>query len=291
MSASPKRATCVEVEAGEGAAEILALAQDRQPGEAGLKALEAELLEQAAVVGDRPAPFVVVIGRDSRHGRAPPAARPAVVARDQSVSASCIIRPCSMLLSIRLGAPPATAGALTRSLTMSAFHDRTFDHSVPGRASGLISSQDAVRLAASACRRHRARTSSETRRIETWPVAPAACSRSPVAQTPCTEYVHAKPHPHRRRRGGCRRPAPPCQRPLVPRPPVAAQPRPCREPWLLQYAPGKKRPVVSQRTLHQPVRADGRLQHHAGFRYRQQPRTAKQRPPVRSGLPAGGRRL
>src|SRR5215207_1730762 len=48
----------VEVEAGERAAERLALAQDRQPREPGLEALEAELLEQPHVVGDGAAPFV-----------------------------------------------------------------------------------------------------------------------------------------------------------------------------------------------------------------------------------------
>ena len=39
-----------EVELGEGAAEGLPLTQDRQPGESGLKPLETQLLEQAAVV-------------------------------------------------------------------------------------------------------------------------------------------------------------------------------------------------------------------------------------------------
>ena len=52
----------LEVEAREGPAEGLALAQDRQPREPGLEALEAQLLEQAPVVADREAPFVVVVG-------------------------------------------------------------------------------------------------------------------------------------------------------------------------------------------------------------------------------------
>ena len=51
----------VEVEAVEGTPERIAFAQDRQPGEPGLKALETELLEKAPVVGDRPAPLGVVI--------------------------------------------------------------------------------------------------------------------------------------------------------------------------------------------------------------------------------------
>ena len=40
----------LEVEPGERPPEVLALAQDRQPGEARLKPLEAELLEQPPVV-------------------------------------------------------------------------------------------------------------------------------------------------------------------------------------------------------------------------------------------------
>src|SRR5690606_26003970 len=49
------------VEAGEGGAERLTLAEDGEPGEAGLEALQADLLEEAGVVGDRPAPLGVVV--------------------------------------------------------------------------------------------------------------------------------------------------------------------------------------------------------------------------------------
>src|SRR5262249_39228362 len=49
-------------EAGEGAAEIVALAQDGDPGQPGLEAVEDELFEQRAVVVFRHAPFLVVIG-------------------------------------------------------------------------------------------------------------------------------------------------------------------------------------------------------------------------------------
>ena len=66
------------VEVGEGAAEVLALAQDGQPGQAGLEALEAELLEQVAVVRRRPAPLLVVVGRVERVVAAPAAADVAV---------------------------------------------------------------------------------------------------------------------------------------------------------------------------------------------------------------------
>ena len=50
------------IEAGEGGAEVLALAQDRQPRQPGLEALEAQPLEQAALVGDGPSPLLVVVG-------------------------------------------------------------------------------------------------------------------------------------------------------------------------------------------------------------------------------------
>jgi hypothetical protein len=51
----------VEVEPRERRAERLALAQDRQPGEARLEPLQAQLLEQPDVVDDREAPLGVVI--------------------------------------------------------------------------------------------------------------------------------------------------------------------------------------------------------------------------------------
>ena len=63
---------------------VLALAQDRDPREAGLRAFEAEQLEERAVVVQRDAPLVVVVGRveriaaarPTRSGRAlPPVAR------------------------------------------------------------------------------------------------------------------------------------------------------------------------------------------------------------------------
>ena len=74
----------VELETGEGLAEILALAQDRQPRQAGLEAFEADLLEQAVVVGDRPAPFMVVIVQIVRQVAVPEAARRAVRAQHQA---------------------------------------------------------------------------------------------------------------------------------------------------------------------------------------------------------------
>ena len=70
----------LDLEAAEGAPEVLALAQDREPREAGLEALEAELLEQPAIVGHREAPLAVVIVAIVRGAHAPRAARDIVVA-------------------------------------------------------------------------------------------------------------------------------------------------------------------------------------------------------------------
>ena len=85
-SLSPKRATLSKSKPAKARAEILALAEDREPGQAGLEALEADLLEQPEVVGDRPAPFAVVIVADIRAGRRCQAQRlPAVCADDQPV--------------------------------------------------------------------------------------------------------------------------------------------------------------------------------------------------------------
>jgi hypothetical protein len=49
------------VEPGEAGPEGLALPQDRQPGEPGLEAFEAQLLVQAPLVHDRPPPLLVVV--------------------------------------------------------------------------------------------------------------------------------------------------------------------------------------------------------------------------------------
>jgi hypothetical protein len=49
------------IEPGERAPEVAALAQDRQPREAGLKALQTEPLVDPALVDDRPAPLLVVV--------------------------------------------------------------------------------------------------------------------------------------------------------------------------------------------------------------------------------------
>ncbi len=68
----------VDVETSEAAPEILALAQNGQPGKSGLETLKTNLLEEAVVVGDRTAPFMVMIGLIFRDTAMPPAARLAV---------------------------------------------------------------------------------------------------------------------------------------------------------------------------------------------------------------------
>ena len=70
------------VEAGEGSTEVFALAQDGQPRQAGLEALEAQLFEQAMIVGNAEAPFGVVIGEVVR-GRGSPATDVLVVTCNQ----------------------------------------------------------------------------------------------------------------------------------------------------------------------------------------------------------------
>ncbi len=74
----PETGHRLDIEIGEGGTEILALPEDRQPGEPRLEALQAELLEKAAVVGDGPAPFLVVIAEIERIFARPPAALAAV---------------------------------------------------------------------------------------------------------------------------------------------------------------------------------------------------------------------
>ncbi len=73
----------VEIEAGERRAKIVALHQDGAPAETRLKALEAELFEQSPVIGNREAPFAIVIGDIIRRRRAPAATREAVGGREE----------------------------------------------------------------------------------------------------------------------------------------------------------------------------------------------------------------
>jgi hypothetical protein len=63
----------VGIEPLERRAKALALAQDRQPAETGLEALEAEPLVEPALVADGAAPLLVVVGDVERVGRRPTA--------------------------------------------------------------------------------------------------------------------------------------------------------------------------------------------------------------------------
>src|SRR4051794_27913325 len=66
------------IEAVEGSAEVLAFAQNGDPGKSGLKAVEHELFEERAVVVFRHAPLVVVIREVERVLAYPAAARKSV---------------------------------------------------------------------------------------------------------------------------------------------------------------------------------------------------------------------
>src|SRR5947207_12620611 len=66
-------------EVGERAPESLTLAENRQPREPRLEAFEADLLVDAHVIGDWPAPLVVVIGEILGSGRGPSASPSSIV--------------------------------------------------------------------------------------------------------------------------------------------------------------------------------------------------------------------
>ena len=64
----------IEIEVREGSAEVFALAENGEPGEASLKSFETDFLEEPEVIGDSPAPFFVVIADVFGVVSAPPAA-------------------------------------------------------------------------------------------------------------------------------------------------------------------------------------------------------------------------
>src|SRR6266567_2998618 len=74
----PERRDGGQIESAERGAEVLALAQDGQPGQARLEGLQAQPLEDARVVADRPAPLLVVVTEIVLAAQAPRTARPAV---------------------------------------------------------------------------------------------------------------------------------------------------------------------------------------------------------------------
>src|SRR5207244_1380415 len=67
----PERRDGLDVEAREHLPEGVALAQDGDPRQPGLERLQRHPLVEPAVVGDRAAPLVVVIGEVVRRGERP----------------------------------------------------------------------------------------------------------------------------------------------------------------------------------------------------------------------------
>ena len=80
-SRSPNARDAVGIEAGERRPERRPLAQDRQPREARLEALEAEPLVDPALVADGPAPFLVVVADVVRIGGRPAANEVGLISR------------------------------------------------------------------------------------------------------------------------------------------------------------------------------------------------------------------
>ena len=122
------------VEAGEGPAEPLALAQDGEPREARLEALEAELLVQADVVHDGPAPLVVAVVHVARVLAGPPAAGAAVGAGAQPLvhaAASNAATRNSVTISVSCS---GVGGAPTRPATHAGSRSFANDASTTSRA-------------------------------------------------------------------------------------------------------------------------------------------------------------
>src|SRR5436189_44629 len=72
------RSLLIASETGEGPAVVVALVEDRRPGEARLGAFQDQELEEPPVVVHRHAPFLVVISQVLRAPQAPGTATPGV---------------------------------------------------------------------------------------------------------------------------------------------------------------------------------------------------------------------
>src|SRR5690606_7297889 len=68
----------IEIETMESGAEVLALGEDGAPAQPRLETLEAQLLEQPAIVGDRESPFGVMVVKELGRRAAPGTPRPAI---------------------------------------------------------------------------------------------------------------------------------------------------------------------------------------------------------------------
>src|SRR4029079_11103357 len=112
--------------AGEDLAEALPLAEDRDPGQAGLEAFEAQLLEQPRVGVDRAAPLVVVVRPVEGVVARPPAPDGAVVVADQALGqrGRCTVH------RLTIGAPPLGRTRSTHALRSAGWRS-TWSRSTP----------------------------------------------------------------------------------------------------------------------------------------------------------------
>src|SRR5207245_996472 len=83
-AAAIERSDGGDIEGGERFPEGLPFAEDDEPAQPRLKALQGKLLEQAPVIGNRPAPLQVVITRIRGIPRGPPTAGNAVLSRSDA---------------------------------------------------------------------------------------------------------------------------------------------------------------------------------------------------------------
>ena len=80
----PEAGHLLRVEAGEHLTEAIALLEDGQPGEPGLKAFEHELLIEAVIVLHRATPLIVVVAEIERIGPRPETTSDAARVRDEA---------------------------------------------------------------------------------------------------------------------------------------------------------------------------------------------------------------
>src|SRR4051794_12158541 len=109
----------------EGFTKIVALAQNRDPGEAGLKSVEHQLFVQRAIIVFRDAPFGVVIGDIERNVfLRPRTAKQSIgmldrAAHDAAFTPVGISKRIQSACVRRIGMPPALSGASALSIRSS----------------------------------------------------------------------------------------------------------------------------------------------------------------------------
>ncbi len=123
----------LRLEIVEGAAEIFALAQDGDPRQPGLEAVEHELLEQRAVVPFRHAPFLVVIGDVERVLLRPRAALQPVGVNDGGAHDCCLLARPGKARPIRLRQFDAQVAAQKRRAGGERIGDAVEPHAAPSR--------------------------------------------------------------------------------------------------------------------------------------------------------------